>query len=140
MTSGGDWCTALSPLNNRPRPGFPSCTDARAGPTRQVRGRPGGCAARSRCARIGVSQTAVFDRHRCRIEPLLAGDRSLRDRMTRMITEEAIKSRRRTAAAVRMPAYGWAGLASMVLFEILLFSTHNALIGWFFTPIQWTGL
>jgi hypothetical protein len=57
-----------------------------------------------------------------------------------MITEEAIKSRRRTAAAARMPAYGWVGLGSMILFEILLFATNNTLIGWFFTPIQWTGL
>jgi hypothetical protein len=58
-----------------------------------------------------------------------------------MITEEAIKSRRRAAAATaRMPAYGWAGLASMVVFEILLFTTDSTLVGWFFTPIQWTGL
>lgn len=57
-----------------------------------------------------------------------------------MITEEAIKSRRRTATPARMPAYGWAGLASMVFFEILLFTADHTLVGWFFTPIQWTGL
>jgi len=57
-----------------------------------------------------------------------------------MITQDAIKSSRSAAPAARMPAYGWAGLASMVVFEILLFATDNVLIGWFFTPIQWTGL
>jgi len=57
-----------------------------------------------------------------------------------MITNEAIKSRRPATTAARMPAYGWAGLASMVVFEILLFAANNTLIGWFFTPIQWTGL
>jgi hypothetical protein len=57
-----------------------------------------------------------------------------------MITDEAIKSSERSTVAGRMPAYGWAGLASMVLFEILLFAANNTLIGWFFTPIQWTGL
>ncbi len=57
-----------------------------------------------------------------------------------MITNEAIKSRRPAATATRMPAYGWVGLASMVVFEILLFAANNTLIGWFFTPIQWTGL
>ena len=60
--------------------------------------------------------------------------------MTRMITEEAIKSRRPAAVAARMPVYGWVGLGSMILFEILLFAANNTLIGWFFTPIQWTGL
>jgi hypothetical protein len=57
-----------------------------------------------------------------------------------MITDEAIKSRRRTEAAARMPAHGWAGLASMVVFQVLLFTTDNTFIGWFYTPIQWTGL
>jgi hypothetical protein len=57
-----------------------------------------------------------------------------------MITQEAIKSRRARAAAARVPAYGWAGLASTILFEVLLFAADSDLVGWFFTPIQWTGL
>jgi hypothetical protein len=28
----------------------------------------------------------------------------------------------------------------MLLFEVLLFSTESRVVGWFFTPIQWTGL
>jgi len=59
-----------------------------------------------------------------------------------MITEHAPKSSRPPLARATgsLPAYGWAGLASMVFFEVLLFATHSRLLGWFFTPIQWTGL
>jgi hypothetical protein len=58
-----------------------------------------------------------------------------------MIPQQALKSSQGTAAAPgRLPAYGWAGLASMVVFEALLFTTDNPIIGSFFTPIQWTGL
>ena len=44
------------------------------------------------------------------------------------------------AAPRRMPAYGWVGIASMAIFEVLLFVTDNELVGLYFTPIQWTGL
>ena len=58
-----------------------------------------------------------------------------------MIPQQATKSSRATAIVPgRLPAYGWAGLASMLVFEALLFTTDSAIIGWFFTPIQWTGL
>jgi hypothetical protein len=57
-----------------------------------------------------------------------------------MITEDAIKSSRAAAGAGTMPAYGWAGLVSMVVFQVLLFTTDSDFIGLFFTPIQWTGL
>lgn len=57
-----------------------------------------------------------------------------------MITEDAIKSSRAAALSGTMPAYGWAGLLSMVLFQALLFASENEFIGLFFTPIQWTGL
>ena len=57
-----------------------------------------------------------------------------------MITEDAIKSSRAAAAATRIPAYGWVGLGSMVLFQVLLFATGSEFIGRFFTPLQWTGL
>lgn len=40
----------------------------------------------------------------------------------------------------RIPLYGWVGLATMVVFEIVLFVTDNTFVGRFFTPIQWTGL
>lgn len=56
-----------------------------------------------------------------------------------MITQERTKSRT-AVAATRMPAYGWLGLASLILFEVLLFATPNRFIGLYFTPIQWTGL
>ncbi len=39
-----------------------------------------------------------------------------------------------------MPLYGWIGLATMVVFEVVLFVTHSNCVGRFFTPIQWTGL
>lgn len=58
-----------------------------------------------------------------------------------MIPQELPKSSNvAVAAARRMPAYGWVGLASLVVFQALLFTTDNAIVGWFFTPIQWTGL
>ncbi len=61
-----------------------------------------------------------------------------------MITQEVAKSSRGKARAAsvpaRMPAYGWVGLASMLLFEVLLFATDSTFVGWFFTPVQWTGL
>lgn len=58
-----------------------------------------------------------------------------------MIPQQAIKSSQRTETIPgRMPAYGWAGLVSMGIFEVLLFTVHSDVIGWFFTPIQWTGL
>jgi hypothetical protein len=57
-----------------------------------------------------------------------------------MITQETVKSSRAALAGARMPAYGWAGLGSMILFELLLFTVESDVIGWFFTPIQWTGL
>ncbi len=58
-----------------------------------------------------------------------------------MIPQELPKSSNLTvAAARRMPWYGWVGLASLVVFQVLLFTTDSALVGWFFTPIQWTGL
>jgi len=40
----------------------------------------------------------------------------------------------------RMPLYGWAGLVSLVVFQILLLTTENEFVGRYFTPIQWTGL
>jgi hypothetical protein len=43
-------------------------------------------------------------------------------------------------ASQRMPAYAWLGVASMVIFEVLLFVTDNRFVGLYFTPIQWTGL
>lgn len=70
----------------------------------------------------------------------MCGVNGVRDRINTMITDNAIKSRHRTAEIARMPVYGWVGLCSMVLFEILLFATNNIVIGRFFTPIQWTGL
>ncbi len=78
--------------------------------------------------------------------------------MTEMIPQGADASRRPTRRAAgcadadgrrpgsrarrpgRMPWWGWAGLASMAIFEVLLFTTHGTLVGWFFTPVQWTGL
>lgn len=39
-----------------------------------------------------------------------------------------------------MPAYAWIGLVVMVVFEVLLFTVGGRLVGWFFTPVQWTGL
>ncbi len=60
-----------------------------------------------------------------------------------MITQERMKSSRAvaaTATVTRMPAYGWVGLASMLVFEVLLFMGPGELVGLFFTPIQWTGL
>lgn len=40
----------------------------------------------------------------------------------------------------RMPAYGWVGLVSMTLFQVLLFTADSNLVGRWFTPVQWTGL
>lgn len=42
-------------------------------------------------------------------------------------------------ASRRLPAHAVAGLASMVAFELVLFS-GNSFVGRWFTPIQWTGL
>lgn len=61
-----------------------------------------------------------------------------------MITQELAKSSRgkgrALATTARMPLYGWVGLATMIVFEVLLFATDSVFVGWFFTPIQWTGL
>jgi hypothetical protein len=60
-----------------------------------------------------------------------------------MITQDAIKSsspRGRPAGATRIPAYGWVGLASMAVFQVLLFVAPGQVIGLLFTPLQWTGL
>lgn len=58
-----------------------------------------------------------------------------------MITQEVAKSSRRKGEALaRLPGYGWVGLASMIVFEVLLFATDSDVVGWFFTPVQWTGL
>ncbi|MCH7549975.1 MAG: hypothetical protein IH969_10650 [Candidatus Krumholzibacteriota bacterium] len=40
----------------------------------------------------------------------------------------------------RMPLYGWLGLVSLLVFQVLLFTTRSEFIGRCFTPIQWTGL
>ena len=42
-------------------------------------------------------------------------------------------------ASRRLPAYAAAGLVSMIVFEVAVF-TGNSFIGRWFTPIQWTGL
>ncbi|HEX5131016.1 MAG TPA: hypothetical protein VFX92_00865 [Candidatus Krumholzibacteria bacterium] len=39
-----------------------------------------------------------------------------------------------------MPAYGWVGLASMLVFQITLFLAPRSIVSEFFTPLQWTGL
>lgn len=39
-----------------------------------------------------------------------------------------------------MPLYGWLGLVSLLVFQVLLFTTRSEFIGRCFTPIQWTGL
>ena len=62
-----------------------------------------------------------------------------------MITEAAHKSRQdnelvAVPAPGRMPPYGWVGLVSMLVFEVLVFATESELVGRYFTPIQWTGL
>jgi hypothetical protein len=60
-----------------------------------------------------------------------------------MITQDTVKSSRseaRTAVATRMPVYGWVGLASMLLFQALLFATPGGFVDLYFTPLQWTGL
>jgi hypothetical protein len=59
-----------------------------------------------------------------------------------MITQEVAKSSSDKAreAVARLPGYGWVGLVSMIVFEALLFATDSELVGWFFTPVQWTGL
>jgi len=54
-----------------------------------------------------------------------------------MIQKDDDKSRR--ANKMRLPVYSLAGLASMILFEALLFTGHT-FVGMFFTPLQWTGL
>jgi hypothetical protein len=45
----------------------------------------------------------------------------------------------RLPASRRLPAYAVAGLVSMIVFEVVVF-TGNSFIGRWFTPIQWTGL
>jgi hypothetical protein len=60
-----------------------------------------------------------------------------------MITQHVPKSSHRpgpAVAAAAMPLYGWIGLALMAVFEVLLFTAGGTLVGWFFTPVQWTGL
>ena len=39
-----------------------------------------------------------------------------------------------------MPPYGWIGLLSMVVAQVLIFTTDIEFLGRYFTPIQWTGL
>jgi hypothetical protein len=58
-----------------------------------------------------------------------------------MIPQELPKSSKPAVPTPgRMPLYGWVGLVSLVVFQTLLFTADSAIIGWFFTPIQWTGL
>ena len=45
-----------------------------------------------------------------------------------------------TSPARRLPVYGLVGLLSMIVFEVVVFTTDSVFIGRFFTPIQWTGL
>ena len=44
------------------------------------------------------------------------------------------------AKPASMPFYGWLGLVSMAVFQVLLLTTDGEFIGRYFTPIQWTGL
>jgi len=62
--------------------------------------------------------------------------------MLRMIAQIAHKSRQDNELRAQrgLPGYAWLGLVSMVLFQVVLFTTDIEFVRLNFTPIQWTGL